>query len=170
MRDSEGNYSPEIKLYSDSLLSVKGVYSYDNGSKIQINAFKENTTLEYGFSKDEVHNLNVEVEDSYGQKGIFSKWISSAMPETTFFKHCYIDKDRILRAEWDALEVYDRIEVIVTDTYSIKRMNPTDSKIVYDLGGTAFQEPLKVIIRGFIDEEQYTAAVFEGLIDELKEE
>jgi hypothetical protein len=162
MRDTDGNYSPRIELHSDSVSVLNGEYSYDNkpGEKI---TFEKEMVLAYNFDENEVHNLKISVEDIYGQKGEFSKWISSAMPETTFFKYCYIDDDRVLHAAWDELQLYDRVEALITDTYSIKYMNPEDSEITVDLSGTAFQDPLKVIIRGFIGEDQYTAAVFEGL-------
>jgi len=168
MIDAEGNYSPEIKLHTDSESILNGEYSYDNDAAREL-SFKKETLLEYRFAENEIHNLKVTVEDGYGQKGSYSKWISSAMPETTFFNQCYIDENRILHVSWDELKYYDRIEALITDTYSIKYIDPVVSQLTFDLSGTAFLEPLKVIIRGFIGENQYTAAVFDGLTSRKEE-
>jgi hypothetical protein len=92
-----------------------------------------------------------------------SKWISTAVPETTFFTKCKLSKEQILTVAWDRLSLYSEKELIITDNYNIKRFYPEDSFLQLDLSDTVLREPLKVILKGFIDDEEYTVAVIDDI-------
>jgi hypothetical protein len=53
--------------------------------------------------------------------------------------------------------------LIITDNYNIKRFYPEDSFLQLDLSDTVLREPLKVILKGFIDDEEYTVAVIDDI-------
>ena len=163
MYDEQMKFSPSIKVSSDSFLKLSGVATIDNSEQRIIPVFSQNYTFDVDFKTDEVHLIEVVLNDIYGQSAQMSKWISTSVPETTFFTKCELNQNQILSVAWDQLSIYTDIELIVTDNYNIKRFYPEVSDLKLDLSDTVLREPLKVILKGFFDEEEYTAAVVEGI-------
>ena len=166
MYDDQMRFSPTIKVSSDSFLNLSGLVTIDNSEQLVIPVFSENYLFDADFKMDEVHLIEVILKDIYGQSAQMSKWISTSVPETTFFTKCELNQNQILSVAWDQLSIYPDIELIVTDNYNIKRFYPEVSELKLDLSDTVLREPLKVILKGFIDEEEYTAAVIEGIKSE----
>ena len=163
MFDEDMTFKPTIKIFSDSFLSLTGMVKIDNDKEFLIPEFTSEYTFETDFQMDEVHLIEVSLKDVYGQKAEHSKWVSSSVPETTFFKRCEMNADQMLFVEWDPLLIYSEIELIVTDDYNIKRFYPEESNLQTDLSGTLLSEPIRVIVKGYLDGEAYTAAVIEGV-------
>lgn len=163
MYDEQMNFKPSIKIFSDSPLKLKGTVTIDNYEENKITDFKKEYIFDVDFEQDEVHLIEVLLEDIYGQKGQVSKWISTAVPETTFFTDCDLSQEQILTIGWDELSIYSEKELIVTDNYNVKRFYPEGSNLETDLSGTLLREPLKVILKGFVNNEEYTAAVIEEI-------
>ncbi len=166
MYDDQMKFTPSIKVFSESPLKLEGDLIIDNSEKRMIPEFRNEYVIDVDFKMDEVHLIEVILEDTYQQKAQMSKWISTAVPETTFFTTCKLSKDNVLTVSWDQLSLYSEKELIITDNYNIKRLNPEDSNLQIDLSDTVLREPLKIILKGFIDDEEYTAAV----IDDIRSE
>jgi len=163
MYDDQMKFTPSIKVFSESPLKLKGTVTIDNSERRVIPEFSSEYVIEVDFKMDELHLIEVILEDIYRQKAQMSKWISTAVPETTFFAKCKLSKDQILTVAWDRLSLYSKKELIITDNYNIKRFYPEDSFLQLDLSDTVLREPLKVILKGFIDDEEYTVAVIDDI-------
>ncbi|MFW6262415.1 MAG: hypothetical protein ACOC34_00070 [Thermotogota bacterium] len=163
MYDEQMKFKPSVKVFSDSSLVLNGTITIDNSEILVIPEFTEEYTLNADFTVDEVHLIDVVLEDIYGQRAQQSKWISTSVPETTFFSECELSQEKILKVAWDPLVIYSQMELIVTDNYNIKRFYPESNHLEADLSGTLLREPLKVILKGFLNDKEYTAAVVEEI-------
>ncbi|HPF17120.1 MAG TPA: hypothetical protein P5107_00120 [Thermotogota bacterium] len=163
MLNEDLQFAPSIKVYSESFLPLNGMLRVDNSVEINLPDFSKEYFYEANFNRDEVHLIEVILEDVYGQQAQKAKWISTAVPETTFFTKYELNENQILSVEWDELMIYDRIELIVTDDYNIKRFNPEGASLQADLSRTLLRQPLRVILKGYLNDEEYTAAVIEGI-------
>ncbi len=163
MLNKELQFDPSIKVYSESFLKLNGTLRVDNSNEIKLPDFSKEYFYKADFKIDEVHLIEIVLEDVYGQKAERTKWISTAVPETTFFTKCELNDNQILTVEWDQLLIYPEIELIVTDDYNIKRFYPKGAALQTDLSGTLLRQPLRVILKGYLNSEEYTAAVIEGI-------
>ena len=166
MFDENLDFAPSIKIYSDSFLKLHGDLQIDNTLVHNIPEFNGEYLFELDFEKDEVHLIEISLEDIYGQTAQKAKWISTSVPETSFFIKAELNKNQILDIKWDSLTIYQETELIITDNYNIKRFYPEESGLQIDLSGTLLREPLRVILKGFLNGDEYTAAVIEGIRSE----
>ncbi len=166
MYDEKGVFAPRFKFVSQSPLNLSGKIIIDNKKERLVNGFNGEYVFEENFSESELHLISIQLSDDYGQKSQMAKWISTAVPETTFFTEIILDKNMKLEVKWDELEIYEETELIVTDNYNIKRFYPEGSQLTTDLSETLLREPLKIIIKGFYNDEEYTAGVIEGIKSE----
>ena len=164
MFDQDGEFSPKLVIYSGTNARTAGRYSIDREKERTIPAFtKYETIIPDDFREEAVHHVSVVLESEYDVQGSVEKWISTKSPEVTFFKEAYFDNSGILHVSWDQTEMYDELKLIVTDGYNIIEKTPSGSSASINIKDTALQTPLRIILKGFYQGDEYTAAIVENL-------
>jgi hypothetical protein len=146
---------------------LRGRYKVDKLEWVDLPPFERVYELAFPISFDQIHSLEIVVQDPFGQTGEYKKWVDPSIPQTTYFKKASVEAS-VLKVEWEPLTVYNQIVVTVTDGYNKITLTPQESYFETDISKTALFYPLKVIIKGRIGEELYTCAIEENIYPSAK--
>ncbi|HNR64619.1 MAG TPA: hypothetical protein PKW59_12765, partial [Thermotogota bacterium] len=149
------------KMRSSALSSLSGRYKVDRQDWIAIPTFEKESEVDIPMTFDQIHSLEIVVEDAYSQTGEVKKWVDPATPQTTFFKYVKVD-GTVLKAEWEPLTVYSEVTVTITDNFNRITFVTEASSFETELNRTGLFFPLKIVIKGKYGEETYTAAIEEN--------
>ncbi|HNT96584.1 MAG TPA: hypothetical protein PKM99_10795 [Thermotogota bacterium] len=155
------------KMRSSALSSLSGRYKVDRQDWIAIPTFEKESEVDIPMTFDQIHSLEIVVEDAYSQTGEVKKWVDPATPQTTFFKYVKVD-GTVLKAEWEPLTVYSEVTVTITDNFNRITFVTEASSFETELNRTGLFFPLKIVIKGKYGEETYTAAIEENILPPSK--
>ena len=155
------------KMRSSALSSLSGRYKVDRQDWIAIPTFEKESEVDIPMTFDQIHSLEIVVEDAYSQTGEVKKWVDPATPQTTFFKYVKVD-GTVLKAEWEPLTVYSEVTVTITDNFNRITFVTETSSFETELNRTGLFFPLKIVIKGKYGEETYTAAIEENILPPSK--
>ena len=155
------------KMRSSALSSLSGRYKVDRQDWIAIPTFEKESEVDIPMTFDQIHSLEIVVEDAYSQTGEVKKWVDPATPQTTFFKYVKVD-GTVLKAEWEPLTVYSEVTVTITDNFNRITFVTEASSFETELNRTGLFFPLKIVIKGKYGEETYTAAIEENILPPAK--
>ncbi|HPE42359.1 MAG TPA: hypothetical protein PKZ34_04670, partial [Thermotogota bacterium] len=155
------------KMRSSALSSLSGRYKVDRQDWVAIPTFEKESEVDIPMTFDQIHSLEIVVEDAYSQTGEVKKWVDPATPQTTFFKYVKVD-GTVLKAEWEPLTVYSEVTVTITDNFNRITFVTETSSFETELNRTGLFFPLKIVIKGKYGEETYTAAIEENILPPAK--
>lgn len=155
------------KMRSSALSSLSGRYKVDRQDWVAIPTFEKESEVDIPMTFDQIHSLEIVVEDAYSQTGEVKKWVDPATPQTTFFKYVKVD-GTVLKAEWEPLTVYSEVTVTITDNFNRITFVTEASSFETELNRTGLFFPLKIVIKGKYGEETYTAAIEENILPPSK--
>lgn len=155
------------KMRSSALSSLSGRYKVDRQDWVAIPTFEKESEVDIPMTFDQIHSLEIVVEDAYSQTGEVKKWVDPATPQTTFFKYVKVD-GTVLKAEWEPLTVYSEVTVTITDNFNRITFVTETSSFETELNRTGLFFPLKIVIKGKYGEETYTAAIEENILPPSK--
>lgn len=162
-------------IFSISPAALKGRYKVDRQDWVTIPIFIHQYSASIPMSFDQIHSLEISLEDEFAQSGEYKKWVDPSIPQTTFFRKVQIEAG-ILTAEWQPLTVYQQLIATVTDGYNKVTLTPETNSLQVDLSKTALYYPLKIILKGKLGrnngadfvEELYTCAIEENIYPTTK--
>ncbi|HQQ66859.1 MAG TPA: hypothetical protein PLO55_12060 [Thermotogota bacterium] len=155
------------KMRSSALSFLSGRYKVDRQDWVAIPTFEKESEVDIPMTFDQIHSLEIVVEDAYSQTGEVKKWVDPATPQTTFFKYVKVD-GTVLKAEWEPLTVYSEVTVTITDNFNRITFVTETSSFETELNRTGLFFPLKIVIKGKYGEETYTAAIEENILPPSK--
>ncbi|HQC38800.1 MAG TPA: hypothetical protein PLF98_10875, partial [Thermotogota bacterium] len=155
------------KMRSSALSFLSGRYKVDRQDWVAIPTFEKESEVDIPMTFDQIHSLEIVVEDAYSQTGEVKKWVDPATPQTTFFKYVKVD-GTVLKAEWEPLTVYSEVTVTITDNFNRITFVTEASSFETELNRTGLFFPLKIVIKGKYGEETYTAAIEENILPPAK--
>ncbi|NLZ13194.1 MAG: hypothetical protein GXY29_03270 [Thermotogaceae bacterium] len=155
------------KMRSSALSFLSGRYKVDRQDWVAIPTFEKESEVDIPMTFDQIHSLEIVVEDAYSQTGEVKKWVDPATPQTTFFKYVKVD-GTVLKAEWEPLTVYSEVTVTITDNFNRITFVTETSSFETELNRTGLFFPLKIVIKGKYGEETYTAAIEENILPPAK--
>ncbi len=155
------------KILTSTAAPLTGRYKVDRQDWVTIPSFERETEIDIPMTFDQIHSLEVAVKDAYGQTGEVKKWVDPSTPQTTFFKYVKVE-GTVLKAEWEPLTVYDEVTVTITDNYNRIAFVTKASSFETELSRSGLFFPLKIVIKGKLSEDTYTAVIEENILPPAK--
>ncbi len=155
----------KFNIYANTTSYVQGRMRLDRGEWESIAEFKDEYERTYKMDFGKVHLIEIELTDELGQTGSLYKWIDPNTPQIGFFKDIFLSEG-ILNVEWGNSGSYEKMVLIVSDGYNMLTIYPDKNKNEINLKNSVLRYPVKVILKGLKNEQQYTYAISENISPE----
>ncbi len=153
----------QIHIASISQYSVSTRYRINRGDWIDIKETESISIITLPYRSTDVLRFDVEVQDQIGQMALSGKWIDPKTPCSTEFSAVRL-KDEILFVDWlEMPEVYDSLYLVLSDGSRIHSFPVSSGPFQIDLSTISIQGPFRVILRGLLEEKEFTMAVRENV-------
>jgi len=152
-----------IHVASISQYSIITRYRINRGDWIDIGENESRSIITLPYRSADVLRFDVEVQDQIGQMALSGKWIDPKIPCSTEFSAVRLT-DEMLFVDWlDMPEVYDSVHLVLSDGSRIHSFPVSEGPFQIDLNTISLQGPFRVILRGLLEEKEFTMAVRENV-------